>query len=149
MKIRIFFTVLSALIGTPLFAEPDFIQKCSQKNRSIDHEMRIIMEHELDINIDQIDVNKIKTEIIFAEPVGSPLIEQFAQETYENLDDKAKSTIHDYEQLFSGVQPYNLGLRITYSNQNNQQNVFIASGLIDRHECSVRFNGWLVQKREF
>jgi len=36
-----------------------------------------------------------------------------------------------------------------YRNEKNQKNIFIASSLQNKYECSVRFNGYLIVKREF
>ncbi|RUT67443.1 hypothetical protein CKG00_09655 [Morganella morganii] len=77
------------------------------------------------------------------------LISQFSQETYDALADKSKSSPESYKALFSANPVFNLGLRITYVNKENKKNIFIASGLTDKDECSVRFNGWLTEQREF
>ncbi len=82
-------------------------------------------------------------------PAGELLISQLAQETYDSLTDKSKSSPESYKKLFSVNPPYNLVLRITYVNKDNKKNIFIASGLADKDEGSVHFNGWLTEQREF
>ncbi|HHZ8353971.1 TPA: hypothetical protein ACWMJN_002592 [Morganella morganii] len=149
MKLKYFSPLLLALVSAPLFAAPDIVSECSKPGRSVDREMQIVMEHTLHIDIKQIDESKTKTEILSAQPAGELLISQFAQETYDALTDKAKSSPESYKKLFSANPAYNLVLRITYVNRDNKKNIFIASGLADKDECSVRFNGWLTEQREF
>ncbi len=42
-----------------------------------------------------------------------------------------------------------LTAKYTYFNQEGKKDVFIASGLINKDECSIRFNGYLTLAREF
>lgn len=106
------------------------------------------MEHTLHIDIKQIDESKTQTEVLFAKPAGDLLTAQFAQET-DALTDKSKSPPESCKALFTANPVFNLGLRITYVNKENKKNIFIASGLADKDECPVRFNGWLTEQREF
>lgn len=39
--------------------------------------------------------------------------------------------------------------KYTYRNAENKKNIFIASSLQHKYECSVRFNGYLIVEREF
>ena len=141
MKLKYLSPLLLSLVSAPLFAAPDIVSECSKPGRSVDREMQIVME--------QIDADKTKTEILSAQPAGELLISQLAQETYDSLTDKSKSSPESYKKLFSANPAYNLVLRITYVNKDNKKNIFIASGLADKDECSVHFNGWLTEQREF
>lgn len=149
MKLKYLSPLLLSLVSAPLFAAPDIVSECSKPGRSVDREMQIVMEHTLHIDLKQIDAGKTKTEILSAQPAGELLISQLAQETYDSLTDKSKSSPESYKKLFSVNPPYNLVLRITYVNRDNKKNIFIASGLADKDECSVHFNGWLTEQREF
>ncbi|HHZ8505246.1 TPA: hypothetical protein ACWL6U_002749 [Morganella morganii] len=149
MKLKYLSPLLLALVSTPLFAAPDVVSECSKPGRSVDREMQIVMEHTLHIDLKQIDESKTKTEILSAQLAGELLISQLAQETYDSLTDKSKSSPESYKKLFSANSAYNLVLRITYVNKENKKNIFIASGLADKEECSVHFNGWLTEQREF
>ncbi|WP_225973357.1 hypothetical protein [Morganella morganii] len=149
MKLKYLPPLLLSLVSAPLFAAPDIVSECSKPGRSVDWEMQIVMEHMLHIDMKQIDESKTRTEILSAQPAGELLISQLAQETYDSLTDKSKSSPESYKKLFSVNPPYNLVLRITYVNKDNKKNIFIASGLADKDECSVHFNGWLTEQREF
>lgn len=149
MKLTCFFPLLLTLVSAPLFAAPDIVSECSKPGRSIDREMQIVMEHTLHIDTKQIDESKTQTDVLFAQPAGELLVSQLAQETYDALADKSKSSPESYKKLFSDNPVYNLVLRITYVSKDNKKNIFIASGLADKDECSVRFNGWLTEQREF
>lgn len=149
MKLKYLPPLLLSLVSAPLFAAPDIVSECSKPGRLIDREMQIVMEHTLHIDMKQIDESKTRTEILSAQPAGELLISQLAQETYDSLTDKSKSSPESYKKLFSVNPPYNLVLRITYVNKDNKKNIFIASGLADKDECSVHFNGWLTEQREF
>ncbi|HDX7799126.1 TPA: Shiga toxin A subunit, partial [Escherichia coli] len=39
--------------------------------------------------------------------------------------------------------------KYTYINNDRGKDVFIASGIINENECSVRFNGYIILSREF
>ncbi|WP_368938680.1 hypothetical protein, partial [Morganella morganii] len=131
MKLKYLPPLLLSLVSAPLFAAPDIVGECSKPGRSVDREMQIVMEHTLHIDMKQIDESKTRTEILSAQPAGELLISQLAQETYDSLTGKSKSSPESYKKLFSVNPPYNLVLRITYVNRDNKKNIFIASGLAD------------------
>lgn len=55
----------------------------------------------------------------------------------------------DIRKTFLGPNAKNLIIRFTYLNKEHKRNVFLASALIDDDECSIRFNGYIIVKREF
>ncbi|QCR38577.1 Shiga toxin A subunit (plasmid) [Nissabacter sp. SGAir0207] len=106
------------------------------------------------LNIDPSSIEKKKTEVSVLDI--SPVSAVFASQTAAN-DHAADAARHDglalseaqylSSYLDDGVK--NVTAKYTYYNQRGQKDVFIASGLINANECSVRFNGYLTLAREF
>lgn len=92
--------------------------------------------------------SKTKLELIDNTPVTKELAVFFATESkfkaHDNLLD-----LQGYYDIYMMNNPRNLTIKYTYENLNGKHNVFIGSAIVNNDECSIRFNGQIIVKREF
>ena len=103
---------------------------------------------DLNISRDQIIQKNVSVEVILVSPITKVYAEQLAKEDYKKLDTHILS-LDNYIDGYSTENTEVIIAKYTYRNARNQKNVFIASSLKNKYECSVRFNGYLIVKREF
>lgn len=121
---------------------------CIVPQSSVGISMLNSMDKEMKIDISTILRDKTKTELVMNEPVSHQLAEQFAI-----IDEKQNPnmwlSVKDYINVYSESNARNLIVKFTFENTNRQHNVFLASALVNDNECSVRFNGYIIVKRDF
>lgn len=103
---------------------------------------------DLSISRDQIIQKNVSVEVISVSPITKVYAEQLAKEDYKKLDTHILS-LDNYIDGYSTDNTEVIIAKYIYRNNKNQKNVFIASSLQNKYECSVRFNGYLIVKREF
>ena len=103
---------------------------------------------DLNISRDQIIQKNVSVEVIFLSPISKVYAEQLAKEDYKKIDTHILS-LDNYIDGYSTDNTEVIIAKYTYRNAKNQKNVFIASSLQNKYECSVRFNGYLIVEREF
>ncbi|WP_241586656.1 Shiga toxin A subunit [Rosenbergiella epipactidis] len=103
---------------------------------------------DLNISRDQIIQRNVSVEVISVSPITKVYAEQLAKEDYKKLDTHILS-LDNYIDGYSTDNTEVIIAKYTYRNAKNQKNVFIASSLQNKYECSVRFNGYLIVEREF
>ncbi|WNJ78656.1 Shiga toxin A subunit [Cedecea neteri] len=121
---------------------------CVVPQSSIGISMLNAMDKEMKIDISTVLRDKTETELVTNEPVSHQLVEQFAI-----IDEKQNPnmwlSVKDYINVYSESNARNLIVKFTFENTNRQHNVFLASALVNDNECSVRFNGYIIVKRDF
>ena len=73
---------------------------------------------------------------------------QYASESYKKTPDKWLS-IKDYIDTYTAYNARNLLIKFTFKNKENKEDIFLASAITNDSECNVRFNGYIIIKREF
>lgn len=103
---------------------------------------------DLNISRDQIIQKNVSVEVISVSPITKVYAEQLAKEDYKKLDTHILS-LDNYIEGYSTDNTEVIIAKYTYRNAKNKNNIFIASSLRNKYECSVRFNGYLIVEREF
>lgn len=106
------------------------------------------MRNSMQIDINSIEKDKTTTELLFNEPVSNVLATQFANQSYIKMKGEYLS-VKDYVDIYTEDNARNLIIKFTFKNNLGKENVFIVSSLVNDYECSMRFNGYIIVKREF
>ncbi|WP_313571680.1 hypothetical protein [Pantoea piersonii] len=110
------------------------------------------MVEDFDIPIAQVDRSKTKTEILYTEPVNHELALIYGKKERilsggEMSDDKA--TAEQYAEGFMWNNAKNLIVKYNFYNHQGKENILIISAFVSDTDCAVRWNGYVVVKREF
>ncbi len=121
---------------------------CVVAQSAIGISMLDAMDKDMKIDVGTILHDKTKTELITNETVTYRLAEQFAV-TDKKLANSKWLSLKDYLDIFSENNARNLIIKFTFENKSSQHDIILASALVNDNECSVRFNGYIIVKREF
>lgn len=106
-----------------------------------------------DFNLDNsafIDVNT-RIKIISEEPVTFALAKTYGLQeknlSGENSEDS--TTVDEYAMGFMTNNAKNVIAEYTFENKNKLQNISLTSAFVSDTDCIVRFNGYIIVKREF
>jgi len=110
------------------------------------------MVEDFDIPIAQIDPSKTKTEILYTEPVNHELALIYGKKERilsggEMSDDK--TTAEQYANGFMWNNAKNIIVKYNFYNHQGKENILIISAFVSDIDCAVRWNGYVVVKREF
>lgn len=130
------------------FAEVVKDDNCNSPHSSTGISMMDKMYNAMRIDTKTVVEEKTKTELISNIAVSERLARQYALESYNKNPDNWLS-VKDYKEIYSNYNARNLIIKFTYENQNKKQNVFLVSALVNDYECGIRFNGYIIVKREF
>lgn len=106
------------------------------------------MFNNMGVDPNSIDKEKIRTELLYNEPVSEALARHYALERYRANPDKWLS-VKDYMNIYSESHPENLIIKFSIRNKTGQENIFLVSAIANDYECGVRYNGYIIVKREF
>lgn len=110
------------------------------------------MVEDFDIPIAQVDRSKTKTEILYTEPVNHELAMLYGKKERilsggEMSDDK--TTAEQYAEGFMWNNAKNIIVKYNFYNHQGKENILIISAFVSDTDCAVRWNGYVVVKREF
>lgn len=137
-----------AIVTCTAFAETVKDDNCKVPQSATGIEMESLMDKEMRIDTSTIDEEKTKTELISNAIISKVLAQHYGVEDYK-IDPDGWTTLKRYKKMYAQYEIRNLIIKFTYENKNMQQNVFLVSALVDDYECNVRFNGYIIVKREF
>ncbi|WP_241647782.1 Shiga toxin A subunit [Rosenbergiella metrosideri] len=141
-----FIGLLLVMLSTQSFASNN--DGCAKIGASMYIGLTDAIVEDLSISRDQIIQKNVSVEVISVSPITKVYAEQLAKEDYKKIDTHILS-LDNYIDGYSTDNTEVIIAKYIYRNTKNQKNVFIASSLKNKYECSVRFNGYLVVKREF
>jgi len=108
--------------------------------------------HDSGINTKTIQRSKTTVSVLALEPVSEVFAEQMALTDYEadkQKNGKAMLAKEDYFESYYTNDARSITAKYTFTNDMGKRDVFIASSLQNKDECSVRFNGYLTLSRQF
>lgn len=108
--------------------------------------------HDSGINIKTIQRSKTTVSVLALEPVSEVFAEQMAQTDYEadeQKNGKAMLAKEDYFESYYANDARSITAKYIFTNDTGKRDVFVASSLQNKDECSVRFNGYLTLSRQF
>lgn len=123
---------------------------------SIDSSMELSLFEAItqNLNISENSIQRDKTQVVLLDssPISTIFANQLAHIDYE-ADKKGTGTALLSEKEYQSTYKENGVMSITakyiYTNKDNKKDVFIATSLMNKDECSIRFNGYLTLSREF
>lgn len=142
--------LICTLAIAPLFAYAhDY--NCAAVGASMESWLFNAIEKELKIDVSTIQKDKTEVEIITTIPVSEIYAEVLAKSDRADSIAKGKATIPESEYFSSyyGNDTKSITAKYTYINKANKKDVFIASSLMNKDECSIRFNGYIIVSRDF
>ena len=143
---RILISIISIFLSTLSFASSNV--GCAKVGASMYIDLTSAIIEDLNLSRDQIIQNNVSVEVIALSPISKVYAEQLAEMEFKHQTTNFLRK-NDYARIFYEDDVKIIVAKYTYRNDKNQKNVFIASSLQNKYECSVRFNGYLIVEREF
>lgn len=149
MKKIMLLTLLLFSFNTFLAVKPE---ECIPIKEDVGIATLFSMAEDFDIPIDQVDRSKTKTEILYTEPVNHELALIYGKKERilsggEMSEDK--TTAEQYAEGFMWNNAKNLIVKYNFYNHQGKENILIISAFVSDTDCAVRWNGYVVVKREF
>ncbi len=143
-------TLLCMIIIIPLFSQAKS-NRCAIVGATMETTLFNALSRDLQIDTSTIHRNKTVVDIIDISPVSRLYAATLARFDYESAMAQGKANIPQSAYLDSYYEnnTQSLTAKYSYINKKMKKDVFIASSLINKDECSVRFNGYIVLSREF
>ncbi len=138
------------LILFPLFSEAQN-NRCAIVGASLEVALFDAISRDLQIDTSTILRNKTIVNIIDTASVSKLYARSLAKIDYEIAMAQGQATIPEaaYFDSYYENHTQSLTAKYIYINKEMKKDVFIASGLMNKDECSVRFNGYITLSREF
>lgn len=141
-----YFPLLLMVFSASSFAVKVNDNNCKSPLSSTGIAMMDEMREKMHIDTKGINEKDITTELLFNEPVTDILSEYYAKQSYE---EDRELTLEAYKEMYSEDNPVNLIIKFTVKNSQKKENIFLLSAIASDYECNIRFNGYLIVKREF
>ncbi|WP_270562342.1 Shiga toxin A subunit [Citrobacter portucalensis] len=110
------------------------------------------LAEDLSIDTSTVDEMKAKVDVLDITPISRMYAEKLARIDFDKDPDKDK-TEDKYKNIYLSSYYDNevksITAKYTYTDKHGKKDVFIASSLMNKDECSVRFNGYITLSREF
>jgi len=123
-------------------------ESCLDINRSVGVSMIDAMVKDFGIQQSEIIIDKTQLSLLYKQKATSQMAEFYAKDSYNNEAAHFFSE-SKYKELYLESNAQNIIVKYDFVNVQNKHNITIASLLVNDDECSIRFNGYLVVKREF
>lgn len=121
---------------------------CMDIELSLGVSMTDAMVEDLGLQESDIVLEKTKMTLVAQENVTAPMALFFAKEDKKDPI-LANLNLQELAGIYSDFNPKNLIIRYDYQNRAGKHNILLGSLLINDTECSVRYNGYIIVKREF
>nr|WP_313084044.1 Shiga toxin A subunit [Atlantibacter sp.] len=109
------------------------------------------LSKDLKIDTSRIDEYKAEVKLIDISPISKTYATYLAKLDREESLSKNKLTLSesDYFSSYYENEVKSITAQYTYFNKDKKKAVFIATSLMNKDECSIRFNGYITLSREF
>lgn len=142
--------LLWILIMVPLFSEAQN-NGCAAVGSSMEVALLNTVARDLQIDTSTILRNKTTVNVIDTASVSRLYAKSLAKMDFESAKSQGKATIPEnaYFESYYENHTQSVTSKYIYINKEMKKDIFIASSLINKDECSVRFNGYITLSREF
>ena len=142
---KIFLTIL--FIPTISFAQPG----CEIAGAYMESVLFDKLSEDLKIDTSSIDEYKAEVKLINISPISKMYATFLAKLDREESLSKNKFTLSesDYYSSYYENEVKSITAQYSYFNKDKKKAVFIATSLMNKDECSIRFNGYITLSREF
>lgn len=141
--------ILVAFIPILSYAKND---GCASAGAAMEASLFNKLSEDLKIDTSTIDEIKAKVEVIDITPISKMYAEKLARIDFDKDPDKDK-TEDKYKNIYLSSYYDNevksITAKYTYTDRHGKKDIFIATSLMNKDECSVRFNGYITLSREF
>ncbi|WP_312312289.1 Shiga toxin A subunit [Atlantibacter sp.] len=109
------------------------------------------LSEDLKIDTSSIDEYKAEVKLIDISPISKMYATYLAKLDREESLSKNKFTLSesDYYSSYYENEVKSITAQYSYFNKDKKKAVFIATSLMNKDECSIRFNGYITLSREF
>ena len=125
---------------------------CATAGASMEISLFEALSEQLKIDTSTIVRDKIQVKVLDITPISYTYAEYLARLDFNNYRGKDK-TEDTYKSIFFPSYYENnvksITAQYTYFNSKKKKAVFIATSLMNKDECSIRFNGYITLSREF
>ncbi|MCQ4445193.1 Shiga toxin A subunit [Enterobacter cloacae] len=125
---------------------------CASIGLSMESSLFDALSKDLKIDTSTVDETNTKVEIIDVSPISKIYAASLARVDFNNDKGKDK-TEETYNKIYFSSYYDNevesITAKYTYTNKAGKKSVFIATSLMNKDECSIRFNGYITLSREF
>lgn len=123
-------------------------ESCLDINRSVGVSMIDAMVKDFGIQQSEVIIDKTQLSLLYKQKVTSQMADFYARDSYNNEAAHFFSE-SKYKELYLESNAQNIIVKYDFFNVQNKHNITIASLLVNDDECSIRFNGYIIVKREF
>ncbi|MBB3321290.1 MULTISPECIES: Shiga toxin A subunit [Atlantibacter] len=125
---------------------------CATAGASMEISLFEALSEQLKIDTSTIVRDKTQVKILDITPISKIYAEYLARIDFNKYPGKDK-TEDTYNRIFFSSYYENevksITAQYTYFNKDKKKAVFIATSLMNKDECSIRFNGYITLSREF
>lgn len=125
---------------------------CASIGLSMESSLFDALSKDLKIDTSTVDETNTKVDIIDVSPISKIYATSLARVDYNNdkSNDKTEETYNKiYFSSYYENDVKSITAKYTYTNKVGKKSVFIATSLMNKDECSIRFNGYITLSREF
>ncbi len=123
-------------------------EPCLDIHRSIGVSMTDAMINDFGIKAHDLLLNQTKMTLISKQNVTKKLAELYGHQSYKSIEGNPLKE-SDYSDIYRQSNAQNIIVEYDYINREHKHNIILASHIINDDECSIRFNGYIIVKREF
>ncbi len=121
-------------------------EPCVRIYSSVDIGMYRAMIRDLKIAEEEVVRDKTEMTLLKAIPVNKKTAFYFAMQDFREIKHSSlDALVSDYSNSGAKI----LTVQYVYKNRSGKRNTFIGTSIVNRDECSIRFNGYLLISREF
>ena len=121
---------------------------CIDIERSVGINVTDAMVRDFGLNEKDVDLEQTKVLLLYQEKVTTSMALYFALQDKKNPA-LANLSLEDLMESYTTDNPTNLIIKFDYVNKSGKHNVLLSSHFISEEECTIRYNGYLIVKREF
>ncbi|MGV3345237.1 hypothetical protein ACGVWS_05635 [Enterobacteriaceae bacterium LUAb1] len=147
MKMIITLSSIILFISYPAFAVVT-PESCLDINRSVGVSMTDAMIKDFGLQEKDIVIDKTTMTLLEKIKVTEEMAAFYASQSYRS-EPKHFFPESEYQSIYLQSNATNIIVKYDYVNKENKHNITLASLIVNDDECSVRFNGYLIVKREF
>lgn len=122
--------------------------ECIDIHCSVGIDVTDAMLNDFGLKESDIVLEETKISLVYQEEVTKPMARHFALQD-KKVPALAALPLVDLMESYTIDNPTNLILKFDYVNKAGKHNVLLSSHFINEGECTIRYNGYIIVKREF
>lgn len=142
--------LVGALILVPVISYAH-THVCANVGKTMELGLFDAIAKDLNVDTSAIQQDKTKVELLDISPVSKVYAELLAKVDYEDALSNGRDMLplSEYVSSYYDDDAKTITAKYTYLNNKGKKDVFIATSIMNKDECSIRFNGYITLAREF